>query len=345
MRDVSNYLVRPESNLHEVIETIDRGAAQIALVVDASRKLLGVVTDGDIRRALLRGETLASLARDVMFMGFRSVPHSTEAAEAFSLMCREKLRQVPVLDDTGCVVMLFLVDDFVQPKRLTNPVVIMAGGEGKRLHPLTHNCPKPMLSIGGKPMLEIILGQCIDAGFQTFFLSVNYLKDQIKEYFGDGSRWNVNIEYLEEVQPLGTAGALSLLQTRSIESILVLNGDILTRVDYARLLQFHDEAQQEVTVCVREHEMQIPYGVVQLHESQVVSVEEKPLLRHHVNAGIYLLNPMLLDLVPANRFFDMPQLLEKALQNQFGVNAFPIHEQWLDVGHPETLKLAYGEWQ
>lgn len=344
MRDVSNYLVRPESDLSEVIETIDRGAAQIALVVDANRKLLGVVTDGDIRRALLGGKTLASLARDVMFLSFRSVSNSTDKAEVFSLMRRNKLRQVPVLDDQGRVVMLFLLDDFVQPKRLSNHVVIMAGGEGKRLHPLTQSCPKPMLSIGGKPMLEIILGQCIDAGFQNFFLSVNYLKDHIKDHFGDGSRWNVRIEYLEEVQPLGTAGALSLLPERSIEPILVLNGDILTRVDYARLLEFHIEGREEATVCVREHETQIPYGVVQLGESRVLSVEEKPVLRHHVNAGIYLLNPVLLDLVPANLFFDMPQLLEKVLQNQFGVNAFPIHEQWLDVGHPETLNLAYREW-
>ena len=344
MRNLVDYLVRPDASLREVIEIIDRGAAQIALVADAESKLLGVITDGDIRRAMLRNESFVSLAESIMFCGFRSLPSTATEEDALSLMRRETLHQIPALDEQGRVVRLFLLEELIKPKRRANPVVIMAGGEGKRLRPLTQDCPKPMLPVGGKPLLEIILEQCIDAGFQHFYLSVNYLKNQIQDHFGDGSRWHVRIDYLEETQPLGTGGALSLLPQKPTEPLLVLNGDVLTRVDYGRLLRFHDEHQATATLCVREHKTQIPYGVVRMDDLHVLTLEEKPVLSHYVNAGIYLLDPALLDLVPQDCFFDMPKLLEKAMQHQHRVSAFPIYEYWLDVGHPETLERAHGEW-
>jgi len=344
MRDVTRYIVKPKASLLEVIETIDRGAVQIALVTDPENKLLGVITDGDIRRAMLRNESLMSLAEDIMFRDFRVLPSSASEEEALSLMRRESLHQIPALDEQGRVVRLFLLEEMIKPKKLPNPVVIMAGGEGKRLRPLTQSCPKPMLRIGGKPLLEIILEQCIDSGFQHFYISVNYLKKQIQDYFGDGARWHVRIDYLEETQPLGTGGALSLLPQKPTVPLLVLNGDVLTRVDYGRLLRFHDEHHNAASICVREHTTQIPYGVVRVDDLHVLKLEEKPVLSHYVNAGIYLLNPELLDLVPQNLFFDMPTLLEKAMQHQHHVSAFPIHEYWLDIGHPETLERAHGEW-
>ena len=344
MRDLVDYLVRPDASLREVIEIIDRGAAQIALVTDAENKLLGVITDGDIRRAMLRDESLMSFAENIMFRDFRSLPSSSTNEEALAFMRRETLHQIPALDEQGRVVRLFLLEDLIKPKKRKNPVVIMAGGEGKRLRPLTENCPKPMLLVGGKPLLEIILEQCIDAGFQHFYFSVNYLKEQIKDHFGDGKRWHVHIDYLEETQPLGTAGALSLLPQKPTEPLLVLNGDVLTRVDYGRLLRFHDEHQSAATLCVREHTTQIPFGVVRMNDLHVLTLEEKPVMSHYVNAGIYLLDPALLDLVPQDRFFDMPTLLEKAMQHQHRVSAFPIYEYWLDVGHPETFERAHGEW-
>ena len=226
MRDLKDYLVRPDASLREVIEVIDRGAAQIALVADVENKLLGVITDGDIRRAMLRNESLIILAENIMFRDFRSLPSSATEEEALVLMRRETLHQIPVLDEQGRVVRLFLLEELIIPKKRPNPVVIMAGGEGKRLRPLTENCPKPMLRVGSKPLLEIILEQCIDAGFQHFYLSVNYLKEQIQDHFGDGARWHVRIDYLEETQPLGTGGALSLLQQKPKEPVLVLNGDV-----------------------------------------------------------------------------------------------------------------------
>ena len=339
----SLQLTNSES-LSDAIRVIDVGDVQIALVIDGNRRLIGTITDGDIRRALLRGEALDTPVEKIMFRSFRALPASATEDEALALMRRETLHQIPALDEQGRVVRLFLLEELIKPKRRANPVVIMAGGEGKRLRPLTQDCPKPMLRVGGKPLLEIILEQCIDAGFQHFYLSVNYLKNQIQYHFGDGARWHVSIDYLEETQPLGTGGALSLLPQKPTEPLLVLNGDVLTRVDYGRLLRFHNEHEAAATLCVREHTTQIPYGVVRMDDLHVLTLEEKPVLSHYVNAGIYLLDPALIDLVPQDRFFDMPTLLEKAMQHQHRVSAFPIHEYWLDVGHPETLARAHGEW-
>lgn len=334
----------PQASLRDVIAVIDRGAAQIALVMEAGR-LVGIVTDGDVRRGLLRGESLDTPVRAIMRQEFRFLPASGTAAQALAVMQRETLQQIPVIDESGKVLHLFLLQDLVKPRKRPNSVVIMAGGEGKRLRPLTQACPKPMLQVAGKPLLEIILQQCLDAGFENFYFAVNYLKEQIQDHFQDGSAWGARIQYLEEDQPLGTAGALSLLPQCPDHPILVLNGDVLTRVDYAHLLRFHVDHQSEATMCIREHSTQIPYGVVRIDDVKVVALEEKPWLTHYVNAGIYLLNPDILDLVPKGTFIDMPHLLEAAAQQGKFVSAFPIHEYWLDVGHPETLERAHGEWQ
>jgi dTDP-glucose pyrophosphorylase len=330
--------------IKKAIEVIDKGAVQFAFVVDDNQRLVGTVTDGDIRRALLRGESFDTPIEKIMFRSFRALPANSSEQDALALMRREKIHQIPGVDLQGRVVRLFLLEELLKRKKRLNQVVIMAGGEGKRLRPLTQDCPKPMLRVGGKPLLEIILEQCIEAGFQHFYLSVNYLKNQIQDHFGDGARWHVDIDYLEETQPLGTGGALSLLPKRPTEPLLVLNGDVLTQVDYGRLLRFHDEQQAAATLCVREHTTQIPYGVVRLDDLHVLTLEEKPVLSHYVNAGIYLLDPALLDLVPQDRFYDMPTLLEKAMQCQHRVSAFPIHEYWLDVGHHDTLELAKRDW-
>lgn len=345
MKDFDQLQVPFHASVQEAIAVIDREALQIVFVTDDKQCLIGTVTDGDVRRALLRGETLDSPVEQVMHREFRSLPASATEKEALALMRRESLHQIPVLDEQGRIIHLFLLEELIERKSLENPVIIMAGGEGKRLRPLTANSPKPMLRIGDKPILEIILEQCIEAGFSEFYLAVNYLKEQIQDYFEDGARWQVQIQYLEENKPLGTAGALSLIPQMPSQSFLVLNGDVLTRVDYSRLLRFHTEQSASATLCVREHTTQIPYGVVRLDDLRVLTLEEKPVLSHYVNAGIYLLNPELLSLVPNDQFFDMPQLLECAVQEEHRVSAFPIHEYWLDIGRPETLEQAHEDWQ
>ncbi|EGV27981.1 Nucleotidyl transferase [Thiorhodococcus drewsii AZ1] len=341
----ANITTSTSTPIRDVIAVIDHSATQIALVVNDSGALVGTVTDGDIRRSLLRGESLDQPIENIMHRGFRALTEHSTGDEALALMRREKIRQIPVLDSAGRLVQVFFLDELIRPVILPNSVVIMAGGEGKRLRPMTQNCPKPMLRVGDRPLLEIILQQCIDAGFREFYLAVNYLKHQIKDYFGDGARFNVQIRYLEETQPLGTAGALSLLSQRPTKPLLVMNGDVLTRVDFSCLLRFHEEHNPAATLCVREHATQIPYGVVRTDDIHVLGLEEKPVLTHYVNAGIYLLNPELLDLLPENQFYHMPQLLEQAVGQQCRVAAFPIHEYWLDVGLPETLERAHGEWR
>ena len=335
----------PSAKIIEVIDIIDRGSYQVALIVDELDRLIGTVTDGDIRRALLRGETLEAAIGGVMQRSFKCLPESATDSDAMALMIREDLQQVPAVDECGRVVRLFILDELIKAKNVSNTVVIMAGGEGKRLYPLTQDCPKPMLRVNDKPILEIILEQCINGGFSHFYFSVNYLKEQIREYFGDGARWRVHIDYLEENKPLGTAGALSLLPPQTKEPVLVLNGDVLTRVDYKNLLRFHAEHSAGATVCVREHTTEIPYGVIHVKDLHILKIEEKPRLLNYVNCGIYLINPELFNLIPQNSFFDMPDLIDLALSKRYPIVAFPIHEYWLDVGYPSTLQQASGEWK
>lgn len=344
MRPLLEYTIEEHASVWDAVRVIDEAEAQIALVVDANRKLLGTVTDGDVRRALLRGHDLKRPVKDIMQRHFRWLPEPATERDAFAFMGRHSLRQVPVLDVKGRLIALHRLEDILKPKTRSNPVVIMAGGEGKRLRPMTNNCPKPMLKINSRPLLEILLKQCVDIGLTDFYFSVGYLKNQIQEYFGDGSAWQVRIRYIEENKPLGTAGPLSLLPKTPSNPILVLNGDVLTRVDFARLLDFHLEHHSSATVCVREHRFQIPYGVVKTEDIRVVSVIEKPQLTNYVSAGVYVLEPGLIQHVPENTFYDMPALIADALQGGEAVNAFPIHEYWLDIGLPETLEQAIGEW-
>lgn len=332
------------ATVREVIALIDQGGAQVALITD-DEHLIGLITDGDIRRALLKGESLESKACRIMRNEFISLQPNATADEALAVMRRESVHQIPVVDPNGRVTGLFLLEELLKPKKVSNPVVIMAGGEGKRLLPLTRDCPKPMLQINGKPLLEMILERCIETGLNDFYFSVNYLKEQIREYFQDGSRWNVSIQYIEESSPLGTAGALALLSNRPTQPVLVLNGDVLTRVDYSNLLAFHVNNCSSATVCVRQHTTQIPYGVVHTSDSRVVSFEEKPAQIHLINSGIYVLNPEVIDLLPKGKFFDMPDLLELAVRHDKAVNAYMIHEDWLDVGIPETFERAGGKWE
>ncbi len=344
MLNLQSIFISLETPLREVIAVIDRGAAQLALVIDSDQRLLGTVTDGDIRRGLLRGLTLDAPVENVMQRRFRYLSWTASESDALELMREKGLHQIPVLDAQGRIIRLFLLEELLRPQKRHNTVVLMAGGKGERLRPLTADCPKPMLPVGGRPMLEIILQQCVDAGFSRFFLSVNYLKQQIIEHFGDGSRWGVSVQYLEEETPLGTAGALSLLPKIPAHPLLVMNGDVLTRIDFRQLMNFHQEHGAEATMCVREHVTQIPYGVVQIDGDSVVGLQEKPALSHYVNAGIYVLNPSLLCLLQPGFACDMPALLERGRVNGALIGAFPIHEYWLDIGHPETLRRAHGEW-
>ena len=342
--DLKKICLTADTSVLTAMEIIDQGASQIALVIEDCQRLVGTLTDGDIRRGLLHGASLEDPVEQLMNRQFRFVRSSDDHEAVLNTMRRDLLRQIPVLDEQGRVVQLFLLQELLNPPYLSNAVVIMAGGKGTRLRPHTENCPKPMLPIGDQPMLEILLEQCIASGFRKFYFSVNYLKEQIIEYFDDGSRWGVSIRYLVENEPLGTAGSLRLLPNSLSDPFLVLNGDVLTRLEPRHLLQFHIDNQAQATLCVREHEITVPFGVVQTKGSDLVHFEEKPTYRYLVNAGVYVIDPQLLSLLQSDRFTDMPEFLMKAKELGHSVAVCPIHEYWLDVGRPETLKEAQLKW-
>jgi NDP-sugar pyrophosphorylase family protein len=275
---------------------------------------------------------------------FTSLNEGASEQEALALMRREVLHQIPVLDPQGRVLRLHLFEDLLNARPLENWAVLMAGGLGTRLLPFTQNSPKPMLRVAGRPMLEIVLERCLEAGFQRVFISVNHLKEQIIDYFGDGSRWGASIEYLIEVNPLGTAGALALLPTAPSSPLLVANGDVLTRVDFGHLLRFHIEHKAAATICVRAHEVQIPYGVVETDGMLMRTIRDKPIFSHYINAGIYVLNPEVVSRVNPGDREDMPALLTKVSSCGSDIAVCPIHEYWLDTGNPEALAQAHGDW-
>lgn len=341
LRDIQ---LAPATPIAEALSIIDRGGAQIALVVGEQQRLLGTLTDGDIRRGLMHGETLEAPAERLMNRQFRFVRSGEDHAAVLDMMRRDVLRQIPVLDAQGRVVQLLLLQELLAPAQLPNAVVIMAGGKGNRLRPHTEYCPKPMLPVNGKPMLEILLEQCIASGFRKFYLSVNYLKEQIIDHFQDGKGWGVAIDYLFEDEPLGTAGSLQLLPGSVQEPFLVMNGDVLTRLNPSHLLRFHFEHDAAGTLCVREHTTTVPFGVVQTNGVELAGFEEKPSFRQLVNAGVYVIDPQLLPLLPPHQPTDMPTLLQSAQQAGHRVAVCPIHEYWIDVGRPETLQQAHQEW-
>jgi dTDP-glucose pyrophosphorylase/CBS domain-containing protein len=346
MKNINNYTISSNSSIRETILKLEANASQIVIVIRKDGQVLGTVTDGDIRRALLKGIELDSSTDNVMNKNFIFLLEPASKKDAITLMQKEKLKHIPLLDSKKVLIKIYSLEDLIKADSLDNVVIIMAGGEGKRLGQLTKNAPKPMLKVNNKPILEIILEKCIETGFKNFYFSVRYLKEQIKDYFNDGSRWNVNIRYLEEDSPLGTAGAMSLLkyEPTNSHSVLLINGDVLTKVDFKNFYEFHRDNKSDMSICVREYTTEIPYGVVNTQNSQVLSLDEKPFITHFINAGIYLFKPHIMNLVPKNTYFDMPQLINLAKQKKFKIAAFPIHEYWQDLGYPENLLQTKKDW-
>ncbi len=327
-----NTLVSPETTMAETISVIDKAAMQFALVVDNNNKLLGIVTDGDIRRALLRHQDMSSPIDTVMNKSPSVAKKGLSRSRLLHLMNSKGLLAIPIIED-DILVDVETLQKIVNRSHHDNPVFIMAGGFGTRLKPLTDNCPKPLLKLGGKPILETIIENFIASGFHRFYISTHYLPEQIEAYFGDGSEWGVEISYVHEETPLGTAGALGLLP-KGISNlpIIMMNGDLLTKVDFELLLNFHTEQQGIATMCVTEYEYQVPYGVVTLQDHQLESMIEKPLQKYFVNAGIYVVTPELIKQVKENQIVDMPSLLESEIARGEKVSVFPVHEYWLDIG-------------
>jgi dTDP-glucose pyrophosphorylase/predicted transcriptional regulator len=341
MTNWKKIAVRDKTPLESAIVTLDKGGLRIALVVDDEDRLLGTLTDGDVRRALLRRQSMTTSVNEVMCTAPRVAELHWSREMILGVMESTRLLQLPVVDASGRVVGLEMLHELLHTRRLDNPVFLMAGGFGKRLHPLTQDCPKPMLKVGDKPILELILQSLADVGFHRFYISTHYLPEIIQSYFGDGSKWNVNIQYIHEEEPLGTGGALGLLPANAIQMpMLLMNGDLLTRVDYRSLLDFHNSHQGAATLCVREYESRVPYGVVQNDGYRIVRILEKPVQRCFISAGIYILSPELVHSVLPGQRIDMPTLLEQQIAIGREVNMFPVHEPWLDIGRIDDFQRA-----
>lgn len=334
-------LLDSEATISEAVRSLDRSGLQIALVIDRNDRLVGTITDGDIRRGLLRGKVLAEPANAIMQAEPMVVPPSLPRDAVLQIMSANKIHQLPIVDETREVLGLHVWDE-MQTHRSARPnlMVVMAGGKGTRLRPHTENCPKPLLPIAGKPMLEHIVERAKQTGIERFLISVHYLGHMIEEHFGDGSAWGVAIDYIHENEPLGTGGALSLLAEPPDAPILVTNGDVMTDVGYGEMLDYHVLHRAVATMAVRTHEMRNEFGVVRSDGLDITGFEEKPLIRSHVNAGIYVLEPSALDYLVQGEHCDMPTLFERLRAHHHRTIVFPLHEKWIDVGRPGDLELA-----
>jgi len=336
--------VPPSMPLNEVIAKIDESGLQVALVLAVDGSLMGVLTDGDVRRAILESKDFEIAVSEVMSVEPTTILESTPRDEMLALMRKKVIHHLPLLDEAGKVVGLITLDELIGVADHDNWAVIMAGGLGTRLQPLTNECPKPMLTVGGKPILETILESLIKYGFKRIFMSVNYKADIIRNHFGTGERWGVDITYLHEKTRLGTAGALTLLPEKPTKPIIVMNGDLLTHTNFDKLIQFHNIHNSTATMAVREYDFQVPYGVVQLDGTNIKAIEEKPVHKFFVNAGIYVLSPEALDYLPPTTYFDIPSLFDCLVKKGESTVAYPLLEYWLDIGRLEEFERAQREW-
>jgi len=342
MENWEKVLIKPDSTIFEAVKTIDKsGCLLTAIVVNEKRQLLGTVTDGDIRRGMLKFIPMDAPVCEIM--NKKPVKLSVKSSD---LEIKKTLRNnpicriIPVLDDDSRIVGIKKQGKKFS-KKFDNPVVLMAGGLGTRLRPLTNEIPKPLLTVGNKPILETIIDSFASNGFSNFFISVNYKAEMIEDYFGDGSEKGVSIKYLKEDKRLGTAGALSLMGDYPADlPLIVMNGDLLTKVDFQKLLEFHNNNDFLATLCVREHQFEIPFGVVKIDDCILECIEEKPVKKMFVNAGIYILNPELISLIPEDSFYDMPDLFSALLSDNKKPGVFPISEYWLDIGRMSEYEKA-----
>lgn len=345
MTDLKKMTVKADASLRQVMEVIDSGARQIALVTDTQGILIATVTDGDLRRGQLRGLSLEAPVDQVMHRNPTTLLQGASTASAQRLMQERGLNHIPVVDHSGRLVALALREGLKHVEPRTTPVVLMAGGLGSRLRPLTETVPKPMIPIGDKPLLHRIVTRFQDQGFNRFTLSLNYLGHIIRDHFGDGSALGVQIDYVEETKRMGTGGALSLLAARPTEPFVVMNGDILTTTSFGAMMDFHTETDSAVTICAREFNMQVPYGVLNTEGTTLVSMEEKPVHKHLVNAGIYALSPVVFEHIVGDEPLDMPDLIDRVRHAGHKVSVFPVREYWMDIGRIEDLDRARSEYE
>jgi len=340
MTNFEDILLPPDTSILVALERLVESQQQIILVVDDERRLLGTVVDGDVRRGILRKIALESPISEIMKRTPATLTESASRTEALAIMEARGIHQLPVVDTENRVIGLESVTTLLRKLHIDNWVVLMAGGEGSRLRPLTEETPKPLLDVGGRPLIETIVSSFIEQGFKKFFIAVNYKAEMFSAHFGDGSGMGVSIEYLREEEPLGTAGALSLLPEKPDLPIIVMNADVMTAANFRQLLTFHEDHDASATMCVQEYDFEVPYGVAELDGEVLTGVSEKPVQSFFVNAGIYLLSPEALDTIPKGTRYDMTSLYQDLIDSGGKTIAFPLREYWLDIGRISDLEQA-----
>lgn len=348
-KKLQTLFISPAQSLRAAIQCIDQGSVGIALAVDSDRKLIGTITDGDVRRAVLASSDLDMPVSYLLASKIGSeYPKpitalvGTRRDELISLLHTYLLRQVPIVDNDGKVVDLVMLDDLIPRQDLPLQAVIMAGGLGTRLRPLTDDLPKPMLPVGGKPLMELVIEQLRQVGIRRVNVTTHYKPEKISDHFGDGSAFGVELNYVNEDKPLGTGGALGLIGAPT-EPVLVINGDILTQVDFRTMLAYHKEHNAVMTVAVRRYDINVPYGVIECEGSRVCALKEKPQINLLVNAGVYLLEPKVYEFIPNGEHFNMTDLIQWLLDSNHIVASFPIIEYWVDIGRQADYEQAQND--
>lgn len=344
MKSFEKLKLTTDSTIKDALKIIDSGAMKIALVLNEENKLLGTISDGDVRRGLLRGLTLYDLVESIVHLNPIVCNVNDSKEDIIKVAVENKIHQIPIVNSHGNLVGVDEVDELLALPEYTNKVILMVGGLGTRLRPLTDERPKPLLEVGNKPILETIIANFAKYGFKNIILSVNYMSQMIEEYFGDGSRFGVTIEYVHEDKRMGTAGALSLMRDELTEPFFVMNGDLLTNVNFEHMLEYHLRNNASATMGVREYDFQVPYGVVNVDDYNILSIEEKPTHKFFVSGGMYVLNPETLNHIPENTFYDMPTLFEQLIVNKQKAISFPIREYWLDIGRVSDFDRANSEY-
>lgn len=344
MYKIDEIKINQNASIKEALEVIDKGAIKVAVVLSDDGLLLGMLSDGDIRRALLKGMSLGDSIAGIINKHPVVANINDTKERILELANEKKLHQIPIISN-GKLIGIQDIREFLAPKNKPNKVILMVGGLGTRLRPLTNDVPKPMLDVGNKPILHTIVENFAKYGYTDIIMCVNYKSEIIKEYFGNGDKFGVKIEYVLENQRMGTAGALSLLQKRPKDDFFVMNGDLLTNVNFEYLHEYHKDSNALASICIRKYEMQVPYGVVNVRANKVTSIEEKPTQSFFVSAGIYMFSPIVLDFIPKGIFYDMPTLFSELLKHDFPIHPFPIREYWLDIGRMDEYRRANDEYE
>jgi dTDP-glucose pyrophosphorylase len=341
-KDLEQFAIADSASIRDAMAAIEANSREVVLVHDSSEAIIGVITDGDIRRGLLNGLTMATPASVVMSRQYISVQLHTDRAAVLDLMKAIRISHVPVLDANRHLLGIHCLHEIIGQPSLPNVAVIMAGGKGTRLRPFTEACPKPMVKVAGRPILERIILNLVGNGIRHIYLAINYLGHMIEEHFGDGSAFGCKIEYLRENTELGTGGALCLLPDNLQHPLIVLNGDQITRFNVLGMLNRHNESGADATISVGHYQHEVPYGVVHQDKGQLLRLEEKPALDILINLGMYVINPAVIRLVPDNQFFLITDLFVKLLEQNRKIATHFSDEDWIDVGRPDDLKRANG---